>query len=157
MIVNRRFDHALNVCRNIREEVEACERLDLVNADAIAAPIRVDGVRVRHDDGDGACRGCYARDIVVAVGQDDDDLPGLRWRDDMAVGDGALIAGAAGDDVKLRACLRQRTRVDFQVVPGASVVRRGLRNHVGHQKDGGVVCDGGGAIRRRAHVSARVT
>src|ERR1041385_1910436 len=77
LIVHLRLYHVLYGDGDVREEVEAGQRLDLVNAHAVLLPRVVPyPLRVGHDDGDDARRGRDARNVVArSGGQNHYDFP----------------------------------------------------------------------------------
>ena len=139
--VQARLDAVLNDFRQVREEVAAAERLDRVAGRQVLLPVRVECLRVGHDDGNGPRRRGYARDVVVAFRQDERDFPGERRNCDVSLGERrrkavatcAAHAGRPGNDVDLvilAAYGQDASQVTLEVRPRPLVVGGRLRNHV---------------------------
>src|ERR1043165_2703984 len=147
LVIDSSLDHRLNPSRHVGKEIEARNRLDLIHAHAISAPVAVNRSGIRNHYRNRSRRRSHSRHIVSANRQDDNDLPRLRRHRDMTVRDEVLQALATGNNVKLVALRNEAATVTLEIGPHTLVVSRKLRNHVRHQERGGVCGNSDRAIR----------
>src|ERR1051325_8605228 len=67
---------SLDFLWNVGEEVVARQSFNLVHADTEVLPVRINPLRIRHDDGDSSRRGSHTRNVIALTDRKNkNDLP----------------------------------------------------------------------------------